>query len=96
MKNQIASVQELRVNDKNYFVTRHLKIFMELCIRKELDTQCSVHLALCDKPSKDFYGTLRIRINIFAKELLLSLHVRDKCKQRMKDATCCFQLLEYS
>jgi len=27
---------------------------MELCIRKEHDTQCSVHHALCDKPSKDF------------------------------------------
>ena len=45
MKNQIASVQELRVKDKNDVVTRRLNIFVELCIRlycKEHDTQCIV------------------------------------------------------
>jgi len=65
MKNQIASVQELRVKDKNDVVTRRLKIFVELCIRlycKEHDTQCNVQHVLFDRPSKDFYGTLCIRL----------------------------------
>ena len=36
----ICSGVNLKVKDKNDDVTRHLKIFMELCIRKEHDTQC--------------------------------------------------------
>ena len=88
MKNQIASVQELRVKDKNDVVTRRLNIFVELCIRlycKEHDTQCNVQHVLCDRPSKDFYGTLCIRLFlklIPLQELLLSLwvRVRNKCK----------------
>jgi len=65
----ICSGVNLRVKDKNDVVSRHLKIFMELCIRKEHDTQCTVHHALCDRPSKDFYGTLCIRL--FVKLILL-------------------------
>jgi len=68
----ICSGVNLRVKDKNDVVSRHLKIFMELCIKlycKEHDTQCTVHHALCDKPSKDFYGTVRIRL--FVKLIFL-------------------------
>jgi len=63
---------------------------MELCIRKELDTQCSVHLALCDKPSKDIYGTVRIRL--FVKFIFGAVVVlmSERLVQRMKDAKMLF------
>ena len=89
MKNQIASVQESRVKDKNDFVTRHLKIFMELCIRKELDTQCTVHHALCDKPSKDIYGTVRIRLFVkFIFGAVVVLMSESQKQMQVKNERC--------